>query len=87
MTSQETAIALTKSNLHAIFSEKDITKRLQAISSLWVSLDALFIDPLGVFKSHQAISDMVDKIQSMGGPEDVFTELSEWPCLLTWDEC
>jgi hypothetical protein len=78
MATKDRAIELTKQNLHAIFGERNIEKRLSSIASLWVSSsDVLFVDAMGVFKSHQAISDMVDKILSMGGPEYVFSETSK----------
>jgi hypothetical protein len=78
MTTQDRAIELTKLNLNAIFGEKNVQKRLSAISSLWVpSSEVLFVDATGVFKSHEAISGMVDMIQSLGGEEDEFVELGE----------
>lgn len=78
MTSQARATSLTKLNIHAIFGEKDATQRLQTISKTWVtSGEALFVDSLGVFKTHEEISAMADKIQGFGGPEDEFVELSE----------
>jgi hypothetical protein len=50
--------------------------RMQAIADLWVpSPDVVFVDALGVFKSHEAISGMVDKIQGMGGDGDEFIAL------------
>lgn len=75
MTTKERAIELTKLNLHAIFGERDVRERMVVISSLWASTPH-FVDQMGVFKSHQAISDMVDTILGMGGPEDTFAELS-----------
>jgi hypothetical protein len=81
MTTKAQAIHLIKQNLHAIFGERNIEKRLFKIANLWVSSnDVLFVDAMGVFKSHQAISGMVDKILAMGGPEDVFSELSKHCC-------
>ncbi|KAF2876900.1 hypothetical protein BDV95DRAFT_614175 [Massariosphaeria phaeospora] len=86
MTARSTAISLTRSNLTSIFSEPNANARLSAIQQLWApSGDCLFIDALGVFKSHQAISDMVEKILGMGSEGDVFTELDEVD-VLSWDE-
>ncbi|KAF2632531.1 hypothetical protein BU25DRAFT_487009 [Macroventuria anomochaeta] len=82
MTSQIRAAELTKLNIHAIFGEKDAAKRLQVISSTWaVSGEILFVDATGVYKAHDAISAMVEKIQSLGGPDDEFVDLSEVECL------
>jgi hypothetical protein len=79
MTSQSRATTLTSLNLNAIFGEKDVQKRLKNIADLWVaSGDAFFVEPLGVFKTHEEISGMVDHIQGLGGPEDGFIELSEY---------
>jgi hypothetical protein len=77
MTSQSQAVTLTKANLHSIFGERNVQTRLSNIANIWVSSSSvLFVDPAGVYKSHQAISDMTDKILAMGGPDDVFSELS-----------
>jgi hypothetical protein len=81
MTPQERAVTLTLLNLSDIFGQKDVGKRLKNISDLWVpSNEVLFVDAMGVFKSHQAISDMVDEITSMGGPEDQFISLGTYTC-------
>jgi hypothetical protein len=78
MTSRPRAIQLTSLNLSAIFGERHVPTRLTAIADLWVpSGDALFVDPSGVFKTHDAIGGMVDRILGMGGPEDGFFELSK----------
>jgi hypothetical protein len=75
MATKEQAIQLTKDNLHLVFGERDVTKRLETISVKYVlSSEVLFIDPMGVYRSHQAVSDMVSKLQEMG-PEDVFSEI------------
>ncbi|KAF2007196.1 hypothetical protein P154DRAFT_592409 [Amniculicola lignicola CBS 123094] len=77
MTTKETAIQLTRANLYSIFGETNPSTRLSKIAQLWVpDTEVLFIDPLGVFNTHQGISDMVAKLQDMG-PGQVFTELSE----------
>jgi hypothetical protein len=82
MTSRDHAITLTLLNLTDIFGQEDSNKRLKAISNLWSpSSEVLFVDATGVFKSHQAISDMVDKITSMGGPDDQFISLGTHVCL------
>jgi hypothetical protein len=78
-TPQSHAKSLTLLNLSSVFGQKDIAKRMQAIADLWVpSADVLFVDALGVFKSHEAISDMVNKIQSMGGESDEFVALGKY---------
>jgi|SRR5690242_1115073 len=83
MTSQNRAIELTKLNLHSIFGERAAEKRLHTIMKTWgASGELLFVDEMGVFKTHEAISGVVDKIQSLGDPDDSFVELSmlreEW---------
>ncbi|KAF1841785.1 uncharacterized protein K460DRAFT_294206 [Cucurbitaria berberidis CBS 394.84] len=76
MTTQAHAITLTKLNLSAIFGEKDVQTRLKTIADLWVSSpEVFFLDSLGVFKSHEAISGMVGTVQGFGGPDDEFVEL------------
>ena len=79
-TPQSYAKTLTLLNLSSIFGQKDIPTRMKAIADLWVpSPDVLFVDALGVFKSHEAISGMMDKIQGMGGVGDEFVALGEFP--------
>lgn len=78
MTTQSQATSLTKANLHSIFGERNPQTRLSNIAKLWVpSSDVLFVDPTGVFKTHEAISEMVNQILAMSGPDDVFSELSK----------
>lgn len=78
MTTKDSAVELTRLNIHAIFGEKNSAKRLTIISSLWApDNELLFVDAHGVYKTHSAISSMVGKIQTLGGPSDAFTELSE----------
>jgi hypothetical protein len=77
MTTKDRAIALTQLNLHAIFSEKNATTRLKSIAELWVADgEAFFVDPHAIYKTHTAISDMVDGLRAQGEPEDKFIELS-----------
>jgi lauroyl/myristoyl acyltransferase len=77
MTTKDKVIQLTKDNLQRVFGETSAPKRLEMIRELWVpSSEALFVDPLGVFKSHEAISDMVVKIQAIN-PGQGFTEIGE----------
>ena len=79
MTSQSRAQELTSLNLSAIFGENHIPTRLESIADLWVpSGEAFFVEPLGVFKTHDAISGMVDHIQGLGGPEDEFITLGTY---------
>ena len=76
MTTQEQAIQITKDDLHLIFGESDVTKRKKSLSKLWVSSsDSACISPFGVEDSHQAISDLVDKLFAQT-PGLVFKELS-----------
>jgi hypothetical protein len=78
MTSQARATELTRLNIHGIFDEREASKRFKTMSEIWVaSGEALFVDPLGVFKTYEAISAVVEKIQGFGGPKDEFVELSE----------
>jgi hypothetical protein len=81
MTSQSRAQTLTSLNLSAIFSERSIPTRLTNIKDLWVpSGECFFVEPSGVFKTHEDISSMVDQIQGLGGPDDEFAELSKYTC-------
>lgn len=76
MTTKETAISLTKFNLFDIFGETDAAKRLSSIGKVWVpSGECHFVDPMGIYKTHQGISDMVAKLQEMSSGQ-VFRELS-----------
>ncbi|KAH7402596.1 hypothetical protein BKA66DRAFT_449117 [Pyrenochaeta sp. MPI-SDFR-AT-0127] len=78
MTARSRAVELTKLNLSAIFGEKNVQTRLKTIANLWVpSSEVFFLDSMGVFKSHEAISGMVDHIQSLAGPQNDFVELGE----------
>ncbi|KAH6620332.1 hypothetical protein C7974DRAFT_231302 [Boeremia exigua] len=87
MTSRDRAVELTKLNIHTIFGERDVTKRLQAMSDTWAASGEIsFVDTMGVFKTHESISEMVEKIQGFGGPEDVFVELGDVECLKYGEE-
>ncbi|KAJ4992663.1 NTF2-like domain protein [Stagonosporopsis vannaccii] len=87
MTSQIRAIELTKLNLHNIFGERNAAKRIRTISNIWgENGEIMFVDNMGVFKTHEAISSVVEKIQNLGGPEDIFIELSDIECLKHDDE-
>ena len=77
MTSETRAIELTRLNIHNVFGERDPICRLTVMAELWVvSGDSLFVDPSDVCKTHKEISAVIDKFQSLGGPEDTFVELS-----------
>lgn len=80
MTTKERAIKITKENLHLVFGETSAPKRLEKISELYVPSEVLFVDPMGVFKTHEAISDVVTNLQAMG-PGQVFSELGEHSCI------
>jgi hypothetical protein len=78
MTSQSRAQTLTSLNLSAIFGERSVSTRLTNIKNLWVlNGECFFAEKSGVFKMHEEISGMVDHIQSLGGLEDGFVELSK----------
>lgn len=63
---KESVIALTRLTLFTAFAEKDATKRLSMIKDSWVpSGDCLFIDPSGVYKTHESINDMVSNLQKI----------------------
>ncbi|KAH7078351.1 hypothetical protein FB567DRAFT_595956 [Paraphoma chrysanthemicola] len=87
MTSKSQAEHLTLVNLHSIFGNRDSAARLSTIQSTWVpSGDALFIEPNGVFKTHEGISDMAGQILASGGDGDKFWELGEIESLAHDDE-
>ncbi|KAF3039112.1 hypothetical protein E8E11_005551 [Didymella keratinophila] len=53
------------------------SRRLTVLSELWVtSGESLFVDLLDECRTHEAISAVIDRIQGLGGREDVFVELS-----------
>jgi len=86
MTTSTVVTKILQDNLYLIFGESDPEKRLVALSQLWVpSSNSLFIDPLGIFRSHQAISDLVGSLhkENQGwefketGPVQILFESSE----------
>lgn len=78
MTAKSRAIQLTRLNVSKIFGEKSAESRLKTMSELWVpSSETFFVDSTGVFKSHEAISEMIDHFQSLDGPQDELVELGE----------
>ena len=75
MTSSSTVSKISLDNLHLVFDELDPAKRLAELSRLWVpSPDCMFIDPEGVYRSHEAVSDVTGALQKRY-PGAVFTEL------------
>ncbi|KAH8810929.1 hypothetical protein F5884DRAFT_897452 [Xylogone sp. PMI_703] len=77
MTSSTTVTKLVQENLREVFGESDPKKRLSALSRLWVpSSESLFVDPLGVFRSHEAISDLVGSLH-VQYPGMAFSERGE----------
>ena len=67
MTSKSRAIAITTENLTLVFGETDASKRKQKLTDLWYGdNEVLFIDPLGVFKTHEAILGLIEKLLAMG---------------------
>jgi hypothetical protein len=78
MTSQSRSQTLNSLNLSAIFGERSVPTRLTNIKNHWVlSGECFFVEESGVFKTHEDISGMVDHIQSLGGAEDGFVQLSK----------
>lgn len=56
-----TALRLLRSNLHDIFSERDVERRLAAIERTYAA-DIQFIDPEGMVVGRQAVSDQAQKL-------------------------
>jgi hypothetical protein len=56
---------LLHSNLHEVFSERDLERRRAAIERTYTE-DVRFIDPEGEFVGWQALSDQVQKL--LDGP-------------------
>ncbi|OAK97861.1 hypothetical protein IQ06DRAFT_296138 [Phaeosphaeriaceae sp. SRC1lsM3a] len=78
---KESVIALTKLNLFDVFGETDATKRLAMIRESWVpSGECHFVDPNGVFKTHESINDMVTELQKMIAGQE-FREMSDYTVL------
>jgi hypothetical protein len=77
MTTKDKAIQLTKENLHQVFGETSAPKRLEKIAEFYVpSSEVLLVEPTGVFKTHEGISDIVAKIQA-DTPGQVVSEIGE----------
>ncbi|EGX48577.1 hypothetical protein AOL_s00080g206 [Orbilia oligospora ATCC 24927] len=73
MASADLITSILKENLYEIFGSPSHEDRLQNLARLW-NPDALFIDPFGVFKTHEEVSNAISGLQQEGW---VFTELSE----------
>ncbi|KAF3210219.1 hypothetical protein TWF106_010752 [Orbilia oligospora] len=73
MASADLITSILKENLYEIFGSPSHENRLQNLARLW-NPDALFIDPFGVFKTHEEVSNAISGLQQEGW---VFTELSE----------
>jgi hypothetical protein len=52
---------LLHSNLHEVFSERDLERRRKAIERTYTD-DVTFIDPEGAYVGHQALSDQAQKL-------------------------
>ena len=77
MTSPEDVTSIVRENLHLVFGEEDPEKRLSELSRLWVpSSKSLFIDPLGLFRGYEAISNLISSLQAQY-PGMIFTELGK----------
>jgi len=75
MTSSSAVSKIYLDNFHLVFDEPDPAIRLAEHYRLWVSsLDCMFIDPEGVYHSHEAVSDMSSALQKRY-PGAVFAEL------------
>jgi hypothetical protein len=73
MTSDESITQLVRDNLYLVFGETNLEKRLAALSRLWVE-DCLFVDPMGIFRTHGDISNLITSLQSENRGK-VFMEL------------
>jgi hypothetical protein len=63
MSSTEAVSKLLQDNLFLVFGEADREKRWAALTQLWVAdTECLFIDPIGVFRTHKDISNLIDTI-------------------------
>lgn len=77
MTSSKDVNTIVRENLHLVFGERDPDKRLTTLSRLWVpSSKSLFIDTLGLFCGHEAISNLISSLHARY-PGMVFTELGK----------
>jgi hypothetical protein len=77
MTSPTTISKIVQENLHAVFGEEDPQKRLSVLARLWVpSTESLFIDPLGLFHGHDAISGIISSLHAQY-PGMIFSELGK----------
>lgn len=77
MTSSKDVSLIVRENLHLVFGEVDPDKRLKELSRLWAhSSKSLFIDPLGLFCGHKAISNLIGSLLAQY-PGMVFTELGK----------
>ena len=77
MTSHKDVTSVVRENLHLVFGEKDPGKRLAELSRLWVpSSKSLFIDPLGLFRGHEAINNLISSLHTQY-PGMAFTELGK----------
>ncbi|KAJ5443930.1 uncharacterized protein N7458_007802 [Penicillium daleae] len=75
MTSPKDVTSIVRENLHLVFGEADPEKRLAELSRLWVpSSKSLFIDPLGLFRGHEAINNLISSLHAQY-PGMAFTEL------------
>lgn len=77
MTSPKDVTSIVRENLHLVFGEADPEKRLAELSRLWVpSSKSLFIDPLGLFRGHEAINNLISSLHAQY-PGMAFTELGK----------
>lgn len=63
MTSTQEVSKILHDNLFHVFGEEDYEKRLASLSQLWVAdSECIFIDPMGIFRTHKDISDFIGKL-------------------------
>ncbi|KAK6340068.1 hypothetical protein TWF730_001841 [Orbilia blumenaviensis] len=73
MASAELITSILKENLYEVFGSTSHEDRLKNLARLW-SPDAIFIDPMGIFKTHEEVSGAIAGLQQDGW---VFSELGD----------
>jgi hypothetical protein len=78
MSSTQEVSTILEDNLFQVFGEANHDKRLAALAKLWTAdSDCLFIDPMGVFRTHNDISTFIGKLQEKHDGK-IFTVRSTW---------
>ncbi|KAF2105494.1 hypothetical protein BDV96DRAFT_608191 [Lophiotrema nucula] len=87
MTTKSRAIEITTQNLTLIFGESDALERKQKLEELWFPPnEVLFIDPLGAFKTHEAIEELIVKLLGMDCSSGEDEETDTWVTRLKWGQ-